>query len=175
MPLPLSPRSRDLMTFVRYWALVESVLLKTHLRSFEPPSPLPNFCHSFMLWIGFEGLTDQKRGGTFFADSIVGEAYLFLESNIAYLQLQSTGGPYDNRIGFADMSSMKWRAASGWGGRPIAPEYDAEAAMTLSSNDKAEILGQLDAEWAVIAQAFGLPAPPRTVLAEQIRSGLSRR
>ncbi len=29
---------------------------RTHFRSFEPPSPLPNFCHSFMFWIGFAGL-----------------------------------------------------------------------------------------------------------------------
>jgi hypothetical protein len=141
--------------------------------------PLTNFVMQFRstgeIWGVTPGITDQERGGTFFADSLVGEAYSFLESNIAYLQSQGAGGPYDIRMGFADMSSMKWRAASGWGGRPIALEYDAEAAMTLSSNDEAEILGQLDAGWAVIAQAFGLPAPPRTVLAEQIRSGLSRR
>ena len=34
---------------------------QTHFRSFRPPAPLPNFCHSFMFWIRFEGL-DCSRG-----------------------------------------------------------------------------------------------------------------
>ena len=142
------------------------------LRSAEN-GPLTNFVMQFRttgeVWGVTPFVTSGVRGGSFYADAFVANAYEFIEANIAYRLSQGASGPYEVRMGFADMSSMRWTSATGWGGHPVALEHDAEAAMTLNTNLEEDLLAALDTGWGGIAEAFGLPAPSREILVRQIR------
>ncbi len=142
------------------------------LRSTEK-LPLTNFVMQFKatgeIWGVTPFVTDGERGGNFYADTFIANAYEFMEANIRHLQVSGAGGPYEVRMGFTDMISMRWTTGTDFGGQPVALEYDAEARMTLTSNKEAEILAALDTGWGKIAEAFGLPAAPRAILVKQIR------
>jgi len=135
--------------------------------------PLTNFVMQFKgtgeIWGVTPFVTDGERGGNFYADTFIADAYDFIEANIRYLKASGAQGPFDIRMGFTDMSSMRWTTGTGWGGQPVALEYEAEARMKLNSAEEAEILTEFEVGWGKITEAFGLPQPPRAILVKQIR------
>ncbi|WP_066806330.1 hypothetical protein [Sphingomonas asaccharolytica] len=135
--------------------------------------PLTNFVMHFKtngeIWGVTPFVTDGEPGGRFFADAFIRSAYQFIEANIGYLGASGANGPYDVRMGLTDISSMRWTTPTEWGGRPVALEESAEAKLSLASNTEEEILVALDSAWGQIAEAFGLPQPPRSILVKQIR------
>lgn len=135
--------------------------------------PLTNFAMQFKstgeIWGVTPFVTNGERGGSFYADTFIRNAYEFIEDNIRYLSSNGATGPYKVRMGFTDMISMQWTTSSNWGGRPVALEEEADVVMDLSGASEAEILAALDVGWGKIAEAFGLPQPPRVILVKQIR------
>lgn len=135
--------------------------------------PLTNFVIQFKssgeIWGVTPFVTNGERGGSFYADAFIGNAFKFIESNVRHLHENGAAGPYKVRMGFTDLSSMRWTTSTGWGGQPVALEEDADAAMVLSDSSETEILDALDVAWGEIAGAFGLSQPPREILVKQIR------
>ena len=135
--------------------------------------PLTNFVMQFKstgeIWGVTPFVTNGERGGSFYADTFIGNAYEFIESNVRHLTESGGVGPYKVRMGFTDMSSMRWTTSTGWGGQPVALEEEADAAMAVSDASEAHILAALDVGWEEIAGAFGLSQLPRALLVKQIR------
>lgn len=135
--------------------------------------PLTNFVMQFKatgeIWGVTPFVTDGDRGGHFYADTFIANAYEFIEANIRHLQASGARGPYEVRMGFTDMSSMRWTTGTGWGGQPVALEHEAEARITVVNDEELNILDALEAGWGNITEAFGLPTPPRAILVKQIR------
>jgi hypothetical protein len=135
--------------------------------------PLTNFVMQFKSTGEIRGVTpfvtDSERGGNFYADDFIRNAYDFIESNVRYLSESGANGPYKLRMGFTDMSSMRWATSTNWGGRPVALEEEVDVAMAIRGTTKEDILAALDVGWGEIAGAFGVPQPPREILVRQIR------
>jgi hypothetical protein len=135
--------------------------------------PLTNFVMQFKstgeIWGVTPFVTNAERGGNFYADTFIGNAYEFIERNVRYLAESGGSGPFKVRMGFTDMSSMRWTTSTNWGGQPVTLEEEADAAMTISDASEANILAALDVGWGEIAGAFGLSQPPRAILVKQIR------
>lgn len=157
------------------WGMTKSghIVYSGSLRAAET-RPLTNFVMQFRstgeIWGVTPFVTNGERGGSFYADTFIRAAYEFIESNIRYLIESGATGPYQLRMGFTDMSSMRWTTSTKWGGRPVALEEEVNATMTVSNASEAEILAALEVGWGEIAGAFGLSQPPRSILVEQIRS-----
>jgi hypothetical protein len=113
--------------------------------------------------------TSGERGGSFYADAFIRNAYEFIESNVRHLAENGGTGPYQVRVGFTDMSSMRWTTSTEWGGRPVALEEEADTVMSVNDTTETEILAMLNIGWGDIAGTFGLPQPPRAILVKQIR------
>lgn len=142
------------------------------LRSAEK-RPLTNFVMQFKstgeIWGVTPFVTRGERGGSFYADAFISNVYEFIENNVRHLIENGAAGPYQVRMGFTDMSSMRWTTSTGWGGGPVALEEQVDASMTVRNASEVEILAALDVGWGEIAGAFGLPQPPRAILVTQIR------
>jgi hypothetical protein len=156
------------------WGMTKGGLIvySGSLRAVET-RPLTNFVMQFKstgeIWGVTPFVTNGERGGNFYADTFISNAYKFIEHNVRYLDDSGGRGPFMVRMGFTDMTSMQWTTSANWGGRPVALEDEADAVMLVNDASEASILAALEVGWGKIAEAFGLSQPPRAILVKQIR------
>jgi len=106
----------------------------------------------------------------FFADAVVQTLHDFLAKALPFLAEDGGTGPFAVRLGVTGLTGMTWASANHWGGEPQALEPEVEVDFTLKGNDEEERLHALERASGQIAAVFGLPAPDRSKLLEQLRT-----